>query len=109
MGTSFWHGLSLQRSFLKDDRLTVQLIAVNPIGGKYVGFKYYTDHGDVTGWSNSKRVARQFVFSLSYRFGSLSTYVKKASKTIENDDLLDSGKQSTGGGITGGPGGMGGN
>ena len=109
MGTSFWHGVSLQRSFLKDNRLTVQLIAVNPIGGKHVSIKYYTDHGDVTGWSNSKRVARQFVLSLSYRFGSLSTYVKKSSKTIENDDLLDSGKQSTGGGITGAPGGMGGN
>ena len=103
MGTSFWHGLSLQRSFLNEDRLTVQLIAVNPIGGKHTTFKYYTDHGDVTGWSDSRRVARQFVLSVSYRFGSLKSSVKKASKTIENDDLLDSGKKSAGSdNVTGG-------
>ena len=50
---------------------------------------------------------RKFGISLSYRFGSLSTHVKKANKTIENDDLVGSGKQSgnTGGGVTGGMGG----
>jgi hypothetical protein len=33
MGTMTFHGLSIQRSFLKEDRLTVQLMAVNPFGG----------------------------------------------------------------------------
>ena len=109
MGTSCWNGFGLQRSFLKEDRLTVQMFAVNPFG-KNMTFKNYTDHGDVTGVYSAKRMARQFVLSVSYRFGTLSTYVKKASKTIENDDLLDSGKKS-GSGATGGgmPGGMGGN
>ena len=105
MGTTFWHGFALQRSFLKEDRLTVNLMAGNPFGGKHMSFKQYTDHGDVTGWSCSQHVSRQFVVAVSYRFGSLSTYVKKSSKTIENDDLLDSGKKS---GSDGGVGGMGG-
>ena len=107
MGTIFFHGFSLQRSFLKEDRLTVQLQAIVPFSGKYMSVKNYLTHGDVTGWTRYEQVTRKFGISLSYRFGSLSTHVKKANKTIENDDLVGSGKQSgnTGGGVTGGMGG----
>lgn len=108
MGTIFFHGFSLQRSFLKEDRLTVQLSAQNPFSGKYMGMKNYITQGDVTGWTRyEQRQGRKFGISVSYRFGSLSTRVKKADKSIENDDLIGSGKQSTGSG--GSPaGGMGG-
>ena len=107
MGTVFFHGFSLQRSFLKDDRLTVQLQAVVPFSGKYMSVKNYVTQGDVTGWTRYEQQVRQIGISLSYRFGSLSTRVKKADKSIENDDLIGSGKQSgnTGGGVTGGMGG----
>ena len=108
MGSIFFHGFSLQRSFLKEDRLTVQLMAQMPFGGKYLSVKNYLDQGDVTGWTRYEQVTRKFGISVSYRFGSLSTRVKKADKTIENDDLIGSGKQSTGGGNTP-AGGMGGN
>ena len=94
MGTIFFHGFSLQRSFLKEDRLTVQVMAQMPFGGKYMSVKNYLDQGDVTGWTRYEQVTRKFGISLSYRFGSLSTRVKKADKTIENDDLIGSGKQS---------------
>ena len=108
MGTIFFHGLSLQRSFLKEDRLTVQLIAQNPFGGKYMSMKNYMTQGDVTGWTRyEQRQGRKFGISVSYRFGSLTTRVKKADKSIENDDLIGSGKQSAGAGNTPG-GGMGG-
>ncbi len=110
MGTMTFHGLSIQRSFLKEDRLTVQLMAVNPFGGKYTSFTQYTDQGDVTGWSRGEQRQRQFGVSISYRFGSLRTSVKKADKTIENDDLIGGGRQSgntgTGNGAVG-AGGMG--
>ena len=108
MGTIFFHGFSLQRSFLKEDRLTIQLSAQNPFSGKYMGMKNYITQGDVTGWTRyEQRQGRKFGISVSYRFGSLSTRVKKADKSIENDDLIGSGKQSTGSG--GSPaGGMGG-
>ena len=107
MGTVFFHGFSLQRSFLKEDRLTVQLQAVMPFGGKYMSMKNYITQGDVTGWSRYEQQARRFGINISYRFGSLTTRVKKADKSIENDDLIGSGKQSgnTGTGVTGGMGG----
>ena len=96
MGTIFFHGLSMQRSFLKEDRLTVQLMAQCPFSGKNMRVKNYTTQGDVTGWTRYEQVARKFQISVSYRFGSLTTRVKKADKTIENDDLIGSGKQSGG-------------
>ena len=104
MGTIFFHGFSLQRSFLKEDRLTVQLQAVVPFGGKYMSMKNHVTQGDVTGWTRYEQQVRKFGISVSYRFGSLSTRVKKADKTIENDDLIGSGKQSgnTGNTPTGG-------
>ncbi len=106
MGTIFFHGFSLQRSFLKEDRLTVQLSAQNPFSGKYMSMKNYITQGDVTGWSRyEQRQGRKFGISVSYRFGSLKSRVKKADKTIENDDLIGSGKQSGNSGGT--PGGMG--
>jgi len=94
MGTVFFHGFSLQRSFLKEDRLTVQLQAIVPFGGKYMSMKNYMTQGDVTGWTRFEQNARRFGINISYRFGSLSTRVKKSDKTIENDDLIGSGKQS---------------
>ncbi len=107
MGTVFFHGFSLQRSFLKEDRLTVQLQAVVPFSSKYMSMKSYVTQGDVTGWTRYEQQARRFGINISYRFGSLTTRVKKADKSIENDDLIGSGKQSgnTGGGVTGGMGG----
>ena len=106
MGTIFFHGFSLQRSFLKEDRLTVQLQAVVPFSGKYMSVKQYLTQGDVTGWTRYEQQSRKFQISVSYRFGSLTTRVKKADKTIENDDLIGSGKQSGNtGGVTGGMGG----
>ena len=105
MGTIFFHGFSLQRSFLKEDRLTVQLQAVVPFSGKYMSVKNYLTQGDVTGWTHYEQQVRRFGISVSYRFGSLSTRVKKADKSIENDDLIGSGKQSGNTGVTGGMGG----
>lgn len=108
MGTMFFHGFSLQRSFLKEDRLTVQLQAVVPFSGKYMTMKNYVTQGDVTGWTRYEQQARRFGINLSYRFGSLTTRVKKANKSIENDDLIGSGKQSGNTGGSTGVSGMGG-
>ena len=105
-GTIFFHAFGLQRSFLKEDRLTVQLQAVVPFSGKYMSVKNYVTQGDVTGWTRYEQEVRRFQVSVSYRFGSLRTSVKKADKSIENDDLIGSGKQSgNSGGVTGGMGG----
>ena len=107
MGTIFFHGFSMQRSFLKEDRLTVQLQAVMPFGGKNLSVKQYLTQGDVTGWTRYEQTVRKFGISVSYRFGSLKNSVKKADKTIQNDDLIGSGKQSGNTGNTPMGGGMG--
>ena len=84
----WWHGFSLQRSFLKEDRLTVSLNAQNPFRGKYGGFTSRTIHGDYTGTDRMRWVNRSFAINISYRFGSLNASVKKADKTIENNDVV---------------------
>ena len=106
-GYGFYHGLSMQRSFLKEDRLTVQLIAANPFQKSWTN-KSYTTQGDVTGWSRyeNDRWSRQYAISISYRFGSLKSHVKKTDKTIENDDLMGGSKPSdNSGSVVGGMGG----
>ena len=109
MGNVFFHGFSLQRSFLKEDRLTVQLQAMMPFSGKTLSVKTYQTRGDVTGWTRYEQVTRRFGISVSYRFGSLKTSVKKADKTIENDDLIGGSSKQSGGAANNSPvGGIGG-
>ena len=83
----YFYGFSLQRSFLKEDRLTVRLQANNPFSGKYDVGESHTVNGDVLGYAKTWQHTRNFYFSISYRFGSLKAQVKKTAKTIENDDL----------------------
>ena len=102
-GSTFFHGFALQRSFLSEDRLTVQLSAQNPFA-KYRSYTRDIDQGDVTGWSRSRYIQRSFDISVSFRFGSLKASVKRANTTIQNDDLMGGGS----GGGSGSGGGMGG-
>ena len=84
-----YYNLSLQRSFLKEDRLTVRLATANLFNSsKYRTMKRYTDHGDYTGWEKSAWFTREFRICLSYRFGSSKANVKRTDKTIENNDMV---------------------
>ena len=86
-GGPLTHTVGLQRSFLKDDRLTLSAYVYNPFGSKYEYYRSYTTQGDYTGWSSSRMYARTAVFTATLRLGSLNVSVKKANKSIENDDL----------------------
>ena len=96
---NWFYNLGLQRSFLKEDRLTVRLNTRNFLSGKYNSVKNYTTQGDYTGWSKSQFMGRYFSISISYRFGSLKARVKQTDKTIENNDVVGGVKQ---GGAQGG-------
>ena len=49
----------------------------------------YNYNAGVTGETLTIQGARQYAsLSLSYRFGSLNTSVKKTAKSISNDDLV---------------------
>lgn len=80
--------------------------ASNPFK-KTVKYERTIDKGDVTGWSKHEYNQQRFDISISFRFGSLQTSVKRADKSIENDDLMGGGKSGGSGSSTGG--GMGGN
>ncbi len=101
---NYFYVIGLQRSFLKDDRLTVQLFAMNPIGSKYQKWDAITRYGDYTGREISRYPQRMFQVAVSFNFGSLKASVKKTRTTITNDDVVGgsrSGSPSTGG-MTGG-------
>ncbi|MCQ2288763.1 MAG: TonB-dependent receptor [Muribaculaceae bacterium] len=92
-GSAFYN-LSLQRSFLKEDRLTVQLQAQNVFSGKYTTMRSHTTQGDYTGDTTSKWVGRNVSLNVSYRFGSLKARVKKTNTTIENNDVVGGSSQA---------------
>ena len=98
--TSWFYGFGLQRSFLKEDRLTVRLNAQRPFSGRYSTWRSDFTQGDYTGFARQSYKSRSFSISVSYRFGSLRTQVKKTSATIDNNDVV--GGSSAGGNQQGG-------
>jgi len=78
---------SLQRSFLKDDRLTVRLGANNPFNN-HMTSSAEAVNGDYRDFQTSWNHGRSFSISLSWRFGSLKASVKKTEHSIENDDVV---------------------
>ena len=78
---------SLQRSFLKDNRLTVRIGANAPFN-KYWTSEAETVNGDYRDFQQSWNNARSFSLSITWRFGSLKANVKKAEHSIENDDVV---------------------
>ena len=82
--------LSLQRSFLKEDRLTVSIFALNPIGSSSQLSRQYFVNGDYTGYSDTKMMntGKLAMLRVAYRFGSVNAQVKKTSKSISNDDII---------------------
>lgn len=91
---SYFYMLGLQRSFLKDDRLTVQLFAMNPFSGKYQKYEAVTRYGDYTGLEISRYPQRMFQVAVSFTFGSLKASVKKTRTTITNDDVVGGGRDN---------------
>ena len=81
------YAFTLQRSFLKDDRLTVRLTANAPFN---TDMHYYTrtTQGDILGWGDNIKAQNNSYFriSVSFRFGKLNANVKKTETTIENSD-----------------------
>ena len=77
----------LQRSFLKDGRLTVRISANAPFN-KYWTTEAETVNGDFLAFEKSWNRARSFTLSITWRFGSLKASVKKAEHSIDNDDVV---------------------
>ena len=78
---------SLQRSFLKGDRLTVRLGANSPFD-KYLPSVAETVNGNYRDYQQSWNRGCCFTISVNWRFGSLKSSVKKTEHSIENDDVV---------------------
>lgn len=78
---------SLQRSFLKDDRLTIRIGANSPFN-KYRSSEAETVNGDYRDYQQSWVRGRSFSLSVTWRFGSLKASVKKTEHSIDNDDVV---------------------
>lgn len=89
-GAGAWdHTLWIERSFLKEDRLTVMLQAWNPFGPYSWSNTMRSINNSMIGENVSKSPYNcSFSVRVSYRFGSLNASVKKTSRTISNDDLV---------------------
>lgn len=96
-GSSFFdYGLSVNKSFLKK-RLTLSAFASNFFK------KYMHPTSSIEGvgfiqdsWNRYTR--QRFGMSISYRIGELRASVKKAARTISNDDVKSGGGEGGGGG-----------
>lgn len=81
--------ISLGRNFLKEDRLSVRLQVHNPFGPKTRRFVNVTQNGDATGKSYTTNFNNiKLGLSVSYRFGSFQSQVKKTAHSITNDDMV---------------------
>lgn len=82
------YGLSLQRAFLKEDRLTVRVSANRPFGPRTRVFRNYGINSDlISEQAQTSYHQSYFGVSFSYRFGSLNAVVKKTAARITNDDV----------------------
>lgn len=90
------YSIGLNRSFI-DKRLTISAFAGN-------FFKKYQKHSNQTFdtafnlRSNSYYSRQRFGMSISYRIGELKASVKKAARSINNDDVKGGGEGGEGGG-----------
>ncbi len=86
--TKLSHGIDLQRSFLKQNRLNVRLGVSNPFGESKSRYRSYMLNVpyESTSYSTTSN-NRSVQLSVSYRFGSLNAQVKKV-RSVRNNDVV---------------------
>lgn len=92
----YYYGLYLNRSFLKDERLTVS-VSGQSFFNKYLKLKYSTETPDFRMESHQHQQQRQLSINISYRLGDLKASVKKVARGIINDDVKGGGNNNEGG------------
>ena len=93
-GSGFqYYSFGINRSFLKEGRLTLNVYC-NNVFEKYRHFDNHMEGINFISKSSSKYPSRYFGFSISYRIGELKASVKKASRSINNDDVKEGGGEA---------------
>lgn len=84
-----YYGLSLNKSFL-NKRLTLSAYARN-LFNKSINFSSTTETPSFRFYTESHYPQRSFGINISYRIGELKAGVKKAARSIQNDDVKGGG------------------
>lgn len=92
----YFAGLNVTKDFLKK-KLSVSIGANNPFW-KTMKMKTTTTGDDFRDISTNWRSAREFRFSISYRFGTMKGQIKKVRRGISNDDSKGGGENAQGAG-----------
>ncbi|MBC5772461.1 TonB-dependent receptor [Pontibacter sp. KCTC 32443] len=82
----FWNGLSVNKSFLKDQKASLSLSVQSPFQ------EYFTSYNELNGEDFSQRtefrnMQRRVSVGFSYKFGKLKEDIKRTKRGIKNDDL----------------------
>lgn len=96
MSPFYFAGLNVSKDFLKK-KLSVSLGANNPFW-KTMKMETTTKGDGFHDVSTNWRSAREFRFSISYRFGTMKGQIKKVRRGISNDDSKGGGENNQGGG-----------
>ncbi|MCS2891474.1 TonB-dependent receptor [Parabacteroides faecis] len=92
----YFAGLNVSKDFLKK-KLSVSVGANNPFW-KTMKMEMTTNGEGFRNVSTNWRSAREFRFSISYRFGTMKGQIKKVRRGISNDDSKGGGENNQGGG-----------
>ena len=90
-GHWFYYDFTLTRRFFKN-KLTVSISAESPFI-KERSSTYRIVQGDYTGYERPVMKPQRFGIGFSWSFGKLKASVKKAERSIQNDDLVGGGKK----------------
>lgn len=96
MSPFYFAGLNISKDFLKK-KLSVSVGANNPFW-KTMKMETTTTGEGFRNVSTNWRSAREFRFSISYRFGTMKGQIKKVRRGISNDDSKGGGENNQGGG-----------
>lgn len=98
----YFYGLQLQRSFLKEDRLTVSANASNFLP-KYMAVTTISESDQYRSVNHSYNRNFNYSITVSYKIGNFKSAVKKAVRSIQNTDVTGgenrSGQSGQGGGM----------
>lgn len=95
-GNWYYYYVGIKQQFFKK-KLDISVTLSNPFN-KYTQNKNYFDTPTYNGWNAYKQSDRRLNFSVSWRFGKQNIGVKRAARTIENDDISGGSKGGGGGG-----------
>ena len=95
-GGYFSHDISITKKML-GDRLNITLASGNPFK-KYFTYRQNVFGNNFKSSGTFKFEQRWVALAVSYRIGKLQSGVKKTSRTINNDDVMQGGKSQGGSG-----------